>query len=335
MTVCPHCRRRFKEVKDYAQHLLEKHKEDEIRVDWANTVLGKNAPEVVEGDAQTEDEGGIMKSNKEGKEAAPDKPKMTREEALTALKALTGEDYSDVGVKKTAAKQTVPKQSETGSEAVAVMKKVFGNLPTIIAIAALLVSLWALLAARTAGIDIQDIQTDVTALQASSTAYGNRIDLLEAHDAQHQGVLTTLQGNYDGLSANYTTLNNNYNSLNSRYTTLQSSFAALSTQVTGLENTPGVIVAHQSATGVNITFQGAGNYTVFASLCGTNITSVTVGSNMTYAIGGSWALNVTGDLNTQYTVSVVPTGLWADADNICLNVTAADVAFVHVWLAER
>ncbi len=47
-TECPHCHRKFVLFVKYAEHILAKHPDDEIRVSWAQDVLApKPEPEEV------------------------------------------------------------------------------------------------------------------------------------------------------------------------------------------------------------------------------------------------------------------------------------------------
>jgi hypothetical protein len=39
MTECAHCSKKLKTAGEYAQHIIDKHPSDEIRVAWANHIL--------------------------------------------------------------------------------------------------------------------------------------------------------------------------------------------------------------------------------------------------------------------------------------------------------
>jgi len=43
-TECIHCSKKFKLVPEYAQHILDRHFDDEIRVEWANEILHPSPP---------------------------------------------------------------------------------------------------------------------------------------------------------------------------------------------------------------------------------------------------------------------------------------------------
>jgi len=45
MTECPHCKKKFGDWRDYANHILEQHPSDEIRAEWAKEALSPTAPE--------------------------------------------------------------------------------------------------------------------------------------------------------------------------------------------------------------------------------------------------------------------------------------------------
>lgn len=44
-TQCAHCKKSFDDFESYARHILEKHKDDKIRVAWANEILNPTVPE--------------------------------------------------------------------------------------------------------------------------------------------------------------------------------------------------------------------------------------------------------------------------------------------------
>ena len=54
-TECIHCNRKFKTFEAYAQHVLDKHSEDDIRVGWANEVLYVEEEEPITEDSSVEE----------------------------------------------------------------------------------------------------------------------------------------------------------------------------------------------------------------------------------------------------------------------------------------
>lgn len=309
MTECPHCHRKFEKDAEYAQHILDKHQKDEVRVDWANRILGNYT------DAENL-EGGTMNS----------KEKVKADEA-----------------KKTAKQPAPPKLPSRHSDDAdtSTLKKALGNLPTIIAVVAILMALWSLLAARTAGTDVQSLQANLVGMQGTVAAHGDNITALQSAANALQTNYSALQASYavlnaahTALSTNYATLQTNYNVLVSNVSTLASQLSAADAQLGILAGIPGAQLSYLSNSVANVTMLSSGNYSVFVALYGLNITNVVVSSNHTLA--NSWTMNITGtSIDTKYVVRVNPVTLWTAGDVMTLNVTSNTTAFAEVWCTKR